>query len=417
MDTMIKYLLDFGLSDKEAKTYILLSKIGLAKASEIARSLQFNRLQAYRVLKKLSDRGLIEVSMERPRRYIPLPLEQSLDLLTQEAKSRIQELEERKPLLLKEWAKIPIKRLEEPLTKFRIIQGRKNIYKFRSRLFESAEKEIYTMTTRNGLLRSVKYGTDDILEECTRRGVIVRRISEIDEKNIGAAKRFLEFCEIRHVPVNNIARLSIVDNKDVLIYSTVDDGVKLKADKDVCLWTNNSGFVYMMGRFYNTVWDAAVIGHDRIKEIETGKQISTPYNIVLASLTTYLLKFMKETQEEKTLRRIMNKVAKQSVDHLFEELGWKEILSNFNYSLQRIAHLYDLAGSQTNIEPSGDGTYNFIVRNCPIRDFLPDFPEICEMERDFLQMFFSRYGSVEIKTPYCLSKGDKYCKLIIQMGE
>jgi len=569
METMIRYLCDFGLSDKEAKVYINLSKLGPRKVSEIARSLQFSRLQAYRALQKLSDKGLIEVSLERPRRYIAIPIERALDLLTQEAKSRVYEMEEKKPLILKEWAKTPIKHMEEPSTRFRIIQGRKNIYKFRHRLFESAGKEICAMTTRNGLLRSVTYGTDNILEECTRRGIIVRRISEIDGRNVEAAKRFLEFCELRHMSAKNIARLTIVDDKEVLIYSTVDDSVRLRADKDVCLWTDNHGFVKMMKRFYDAIWNAAVNGHSRIKEIETGKpietfqpikdprevdarirellssveqdllslttekgiyrllkaydlekiadrgvririiapitrrslkaarqlagfceirhvesgtlevlitdrkkiigtviepskdvslttghkyafysnsenyatsvrailekiwndaptledknevktgrQIPTSYGLVLASLATFLLKGMKETVEEELLRKLMNKAAKRSVDHLFEELGWKELLPNFDYALKRIAHVYELGGAKTNVASLGDDTFNFDVQNCPMQAFLPNCPEICEMERLFLQMLLSRYGSVEIEMPSSLSKGDKYCRHIIQL--
>ena len=141
-EAIVNYLQDFGLTTKEAKINFLLSKAGSATASDLAGAAQLSRLQTYRAIKSLLSNGLVEMSLERPRRYIPLKIEQALHLLGQEAERRILELEKKTPLLLKEWAASDDLNIQKPNYSFRIIQGHKNVAKFRIMLCESAEKEL-----------------------------------------------------------------------------------------------------------------------------------------------------------------------------------------------------------------------------------------------------------------------------------
>ena len=90
-EAIISYLNDFGLTNKEAQVFFVLSKLGSATATEVAGAAQFSRLQTYRAIKELLDNGLVEMSLERPRRYTPLKIEQALSLLGQEAERKILE--------------------------------------------------------------------------------------------------------------------------------------------------------------------------------------------------------------------------------------------------------------------------------------------------------------------------------------
>jgi sugar-specific transcriptional regulator TrmB len=148
---IVGYLQDFGLTLKEAKIYFLLSKVGSATTSEIASATKLSRLQTYRAIKGLLSNGLVEMSLERPRKYIPLKIEQALNLLGQEAERKILELEKKTPLLLKTWAALNDLTVDKPNYSFRIIQGHKNVAKFRIMLYESAKRDISaTMTFLNG---------------------------------------------------------------------------------------------------------------------------------------------------------------------------------------------------------------------------------------------------------------------------
>ncbi|MEJ0021835.1 MAG: helix-turn-helix domain-containing protein [Candidatus Doudnabacteria bacterium] len=71
MDLLLKQLIDFGLSDKEAKIYLALLKLEAATVFEVAKQSGINRSSAYVVLEALKKKGLVGVSDDKKvRRYV-----------------------------------------------------------------------------------------------------------------------------------------------------------------------------------------------------------------------------------------------------------------------------------------------------------------------------------------------------------
>ena len=236
---IISYLQDFGLTEKEAKVYYILSRLGSASANEIPSTSQYNRLQTYRSVKGLLDRGLVEISLERPRRYTPLKIEHAISLLEQDAENKIVQLESKKPLLLQKWSEVHDFPVSRASYTFRIIQGSKNVFKFAIMLYESAEKDIDIIIKGNELMRWVLEGADDSLQKKTSKQVMARAITEFDKHNITAIRRFLEFCDIRHVSPLNIVPLVLIDGREVLIcLNGNNQGVLENA-----IWTNHPELV------------------------------------------------------------------------------------------------------------------------------------------------------------------------------
>src|SRR5437667_366080 len=58
-----------GLSRYEALVFVNLARAGATTAGDIARASGVNRVQTYRALEGLEARGLVEVTLDRPRRY------------------------------------------------------------------------------------------------------------------------------------------------------------------------------------------------------------------------------------------------------------------------------------------------------------------------------------------------------------
>src|SRR2546428_11962381 len=57
-----------GLSRYEALVFVNLARAGAATAGGLARASGVNRVQTYRALESLEARGLVEVTLDRPRR-------------------------------------------------------------------------------------------------------------------------------------------------------------------------------------------------------------------------------------------------------------------------------------------------------------------------------------------------------------
>ena len=249
-DYIVSYLEDFGLTEKEAKIYYILSRLGSASANEISSATQYNRLQTYRSVKGLLDRGLVEISLERPRRYTPLKIEHAISLLEQEAANRIVQLESKKPLLLQKWSEMKDFPVSRGSCTFRIIQGTKNVFKFAIMLFDSAEKDIDIAIKGNEITRWIIENVDDSLQKKTSKQVNIHVISESDNHNIAALQRFLEFCDLRYVSHLNTVPLLLIDGKEVLICL---NGNKQGIPENA-IWTNHPELVGMLTGFFNIMW-------------------------------------------------------------------------------------------------------------------------------------------------------------------
>ena len=70
-DILLKQLVNFGLSEKEAKIYLALLELEMATVFEVAKQSGINRSSAYVVLEGLKKKGLVGISDDKKvRRYI-----------------------------------------------------------------------------------------------------------------------------------------------------------------------------------------------------------------------------------------------------------------------------------------------------------------------------------------------------------
>ena len=264
-EDIVCYLQDFGLTRKEAEIYLALSKMGPATAHEISRATKLSRLQAYRAIKGLLNNGLVEISLERPRKFTPLKIDQALSLLGQEAERKILELEKKTPLLLKKWSELSELQVDKPNCTFRIIQGAKNVSKFRIMLYETAKKNIATTMKPNDLMKYVNEGSDDVFEKLSYSNISIKGLSEVNKLNLDASKRFLEFSKLNHTSNSNILPFTIIDEQEILICLSGDgkDGVPESA-----IWTNHPEFVRLLREAFEMLWGKSIDGNIRVREIE-----------------------------------------------------------------------------------------------------------------------------------------------------
>ncbi|MGZ4911228.1 MAG: helix-turn-helix domain-containing protein, partial [Halobacteriota archaeon] len=67
-------LIGFGLSEKEAQTYLYLLKYGPKTPSPLAKSLKTYREDIHRTLKSLVDKGMVRPSLSSPTVYAAVNL-------------------------------------------------------------------------------------------------------------------------------------------------------------------------------------------------------------------------------------------------------------------------------------------------------------------------------------------------------
>ncbi|MEJ2272773.1 MAG: helix-turn-helix domain-containing protein [Candidatus Bathyarchaeota archaeon] len=98
-----KSLKILGLSTVELKLFILLSKIGPVKETELSTKLNISEKKVAQHLKNLCNIGLIRKSVEQPSLLFALPFESALNLLTTKNLEEANSLKRHKKDLLKDW--------------------------------------------------------------------------------------------------------------------------------------------------------------------------------------------------------------------------------------------------------------------------------------------------------------------------
>lgn len=96
-------LVRYDLTPNQAKIYLFLSKMGVKTASEISKALKIPRTETYHLLSTLQQKGIIFSVFGKPTKFNAVELEESLEILVNNEKSRINELETGKDALIKLW--------------------------------------------------------------------------------------------------------------------------------------------------------------------------------------------------------------------------------------------------------------------------------------------------------------------------
>ncbi|HEV2192355.1 MAG TPA: helix-turn-helix domain-containing protein [Nitrosopumilaceae archaeon] len=100
-------LFKFGLTPTQAKIYIYLAKFGSKSAPDIIKALSLPRTETYYVLNALQSRGIITAELSSPMKYTALPLEQTMSVLINTEKEKINILSKQQEEVLQIWNEIP----------------------------------------------------------------------------------------------------------------------------------------------------------------------------------------------------------------------------------------------------------------------------------------------------------------------
>ncbi len=94
--TLTKHLVEFGLSEKEAKVYLALIELEVASVSEIAKTAGVNRSSTYVILSSLGKKGLVSISGDK---NIQQCVAVTPEMLFREAEERVNQAQKIKKII------------------------------------------------------------------------------------------------------------------------------------------------------------------------------------------------------------------------------------------------------------------------------------------------------------------------------
>lgn len=268
---MIKGLLDFDFTKKEAEAFVFLLTAGPSPARLVARKLNVSRMKAYRLLKVLKSRGLVEATLERPQRFVATPLKTALDTHVEEAQGKVSGLVEKEREIMGDWEKVNKVEAVVEESKFRIVQGRQQVYDFLYQMCERAENEICLYVTGNDLYRFSFAGIDDRLKGLAQSGLKMRILTQIDQIGVEEVESYLGFSSVRQIELSSPLRLAIIDESEVLTTFKMEDSMSMTTRDDTGLWTNAPNYVLAMKAFFDESWRTALDAHEVLDAIKAGR--------------------------------------------------------------------------------------------------------------------------------------------------
>ncbi len=257
-----EYLRRIGLSRYEAVVFINLARAGAATAGEIARMSGVNRVQTYRALEGLEGRGLVEVTLDRPKRYAARAINEVFDMIAEEKRAELESLDAIRKSILEAWPKLSGRSREPPSVRLQVIKGRAQIYKTLRRFVGTAKKEVLAFTTTKGLQRSYRAGVNEVLIEAMRRGVKPKLLADIDSSNSALMARVARYVPLRHVERQR-GRFIVVD-RDAIFAFLVQDERTIRGEAETALWTNSPDFVRAHVEFFEQAWSSGMPAESRL---------------------------------------------------------------------------------------------------------------------------------------------------------
>src|SRR5436190_8406022 len=103
-----------GLGRYEALVFVNLARSGAATAGELARASGVNRVQTYRALESLESRGLVEVTIDRPRRYAARAIDDVFEMIAEEKRAELEKLDAVRKSVSGVWPRISGRARESP---------------------------------------------------------------------------------------------------------------------------------------------------------------------------------------------------------------------------------------------------------------------------------------------------------------
>ena len=262
--TVGKVLKDFGLTEKEIEVYVFLARRGVLKSREVARQIRKDKAQVLRILKSLQSKGLVESTLEAPKRFTAVPLEKVLDAFVKAKREEATLIESTKKDLLLYWKSVGKTRPEAPLEKFVVIEGNNKIYSKISQMIAETKNHLSTVSTIQSLVRADQMGLFDVVASHPLRSKIqLRFLTELSGQSSSAIKAILEKASKARVNFRGknpelglrpFPRMVIRDDEEVLLFITPRAETAREKQVDTGIWTNCKTLVQTFASVFEDLW-------------------------------------------------------------------------------------------------------------------------------------------------------------------
>jgi len=248
----------FDLNLYEVKVWTALLSRGTSTAGELSNISDVPRSRTYDILESLEKKGFIVMKLGKPIKFVALKPEEVVERVKKNLAKKTKEKTIRLEKLKSDEVLIELNSLftngvkfVEPTDMSGSMRGRQNVYNHLDMMIRDSEKTITIVTTAEGLNRKLEALLPS-LEQCKKRGVIVRIAAPINSDNMHVAKDLSKVAEVRNLDKMK-ARFTIIDSTQ-LMFMLLDDE-KFHPNYDIGIWINTDFFAQALEQMFELAWN------------------------------------------------------------------------------------------------------------------------------------------------------------------
>ena len=287
---LTRMFIRYDLTPNQAKVYLFLSKIGVKTASEVSKALRIPRTETYHLLSTLQQKGIIFSIFGKPTKFNAVGINESLEILVNNEKSRINELDLGRSNIIKLWNIIPKyaeNENESQENKFQSLQGRNSILVKLEQMIKESNENILVLGTDadfkrfyftefTELLSKTKSDLKILIEHSDDTPHIFeeiesKKIKKIDDKNRE------EFCFI------------IKDDSEVIFFISNNNVKDMLA-----VWTDSKAFVTTLRSLFSLLWKKSHYFNETNLESLLGSEITYEHRLREIEQEKIILRYLQE---------------------------------------------------------------------------------------------------------------------------
>jgi sugar-specific transcriptional regulator TrmB len=260
-------LIGFGLSEKEARTYLHLLKYGPKTPSPLAKSLKTYREDVHRTLTELIEKGMVRPSLDSPTIYAAVDLNTALEAALKKQESELREMEARKQEL-QELATRQRFRPSDEVSTFKIIKSVKEVVAATVTLTSAAKNGFLFVVPAEMMVISSLLGINAEVTKVIEQGGSVRGITDINYADIAPAQEVLDIGEdLRHYDGYGGLYFAVVDGKHCVSAINVDIS-RISLNEPVSmLWTDDPTYAEYLTGTFEVLWERSIPAAEQIQKL------------------------------------------------------------------------------------------------------------------------------------------------------
>ena len=267
-DEFTSRLIGFGLSEKEAQTYLHLLKYGPKTPSPLAKSLHTYREDVHRTLTSLIEKGMVRPSLESPTTYTAVYLETALESALKKQESELREMEVRKRELQELAKQQQLSSPSDEAGTFKILKTVKEIISTAIPIIQSTEQEFLWIAPKSALLSASMFGVNDVVQELTKRGGKTRGITDVTYDTISLVQEVLDVGEeVHHFDGYRGLFYTVFDRKHCISAINIDIRHHKLGEPATMLYTNDPVYGRYLISTFELLWQQSAPAEQRIQEL------------------------------------------------------------------------------------------------------------------------------------------------------